>query len=111
MSFSSDIVCLISFSVVLFPSGNTRLQSSQLAETLWTDPGLKSGICLHELISALKKKAQTVNELSDILQKFSHARQKPPPPVLLFAGLIYPTNYLSFTEQNNFTLLRILVVR
>ena len=32
-------------------SGITRLQSSQLAEPLWTDPGQKSGISLHELIS------------------------------------------------------------
>ena len=44
-------------------SGNTRLQSSQLAEPLSTDPGLKSGISLRELISALKKKkAQAGNE-------------------------------------------------
>ena len=32
-------------------SGNTRLQSSHLAEPLWTDPGLKSGISVRELIS------------------------------------------------------------
>ena len=32
-------------------SGNTRSQSSQLAEPLWTDPGLMSGISLRELIS------------------------------------------------------------
>ena len=32
-------------------SGNTRSQSSQLAEPLWTDPGLKSGFSLRELIS------------------------------------------------------------
>ena len=32
-------------------SGNTRSQSSQLAEPLWTDSGLKSGIILRELIS------------------------------------------------------------
>ena len=37
-------------------SGNTRSQSSQLAEPLWTDPGLKSGISLRELISTFKKK-------------------------------------------------------
>ena len=36
-------------------SGNTRSQSSQLAEALWTDPGLKSGISLRELISTLNK--------------------------------------------------------
>ena len=62
-------------------SGNTRSQSSQLAEPLWTDPGLKSGINSPELISTLKKKkAQAGNELSDILPKSLHARKKPPPP-------------------------------
>ena len=35
---------------------NTRPQSSQLAEPLWTDPDLKSGISVRELISTLKKK-------------------------------------------------------
>ena len=38
-------------------SGNTRSQSFQLAEPLWTDPGLQVGISLRELISALKKNA------------------------------------------------------
>ena len=37
-------------------SGNARSQSSQLAEPLWIDPGLKSGFSVHELISTLKKK-------------------------------------------------------
>ena len=32
-------------------SGNTQAQSSQLAEPLWTEPGLKSGICVRKLIS------------------------------------------------------------
>ena len=32
-------------------------QSSQLAEPLWTDPGIKSGISVRELISSLKKKS------------------------------------------------------
>ena len=32
-------------------SENTRSQSSQLAEPLWTDPGLKSELSLRELIS------------------------------------------------------------
>ena len=43
------------------------LGSSQLAEPPWTDPGLKSGISVHELISIKKKKAQAGNELSNIL--------------------------------------------
>ena len=33
-------------------SGNTRLQSSQLAEPLWTVPDRRSGISLRELISS-----------------------------------------------------------
>ena len=42
-------------------SDNTRSQSSQLAEPLWTDPGLNSGISVRELISTKKKKS-TVGE-------------------------------------------------
>ena len=36
-------------------SGNTQPQSSQLAEPLWTDPRLKSGISVLELISTSKE--------------------------------------------------------
>ena len=36
-------------------SGNTRLQSSQLAEPLWTDLGAKSGISVREIILTSKK--------------------------------------------------------
>ena len=67
-------------------SGNTRSQLSQLAEPLWTDPALKSGISVRELISASKKKkkkkkkAQAGNEWSNILPKSSQARKKLPPP-------------------------------
>ena len=39
-------------------SGNTQPQSSQLAEPLWTDPGLKSEISVCELTSTLKKKEE-----------------------------------------------------
>ena len=39
-------------------SGNIRPQLSQFAEPLWTDPGLKSGICVHELISVLRKEEE-----------------------------------------------------
>ena len=35
-------------------SGNARSQFSQLAEPLWTDPCLKSGIRARELISTFK---------------------------------------------------------
>ena len=60
-------------------SGNTRPGSSQLTEPLWTDPGLKSGISVRELVSTLKKKKVQVRiELSNIPTKSSHARKKPP---------------------------------
>ena len=36
-------------------SGNTRLQSSQLTEPLWAEPGLGSGVGARELISTWKK--------------------------------------------------------
>ena len=61
-------------------SVNTRSQSSQLAEPPRTDPGLKSGISVRELISTLKKRAQAWNELSNILPKFSQTKKLPPPP-------------------------------
>ena len=67
-------------------TGNTRLQSSQLAEPLWPDPSLNSGISLRELISTLrKKKSAGENKLSNILPKSSHARKKPPPRVCMNA--------------------------
>ena len=34
-------------------SGNTRPQLSQLAEPLWTDPGVLSEICVRELFTTL----------------------------------------------------------
>ena len=59
-------------------SENTWSQSSQLAEPLLTDPGLKSGISLCELTSTLKK-VQVGNELSNIHPKSLHMRETPPP--------------------------------
>ena len=38
-------------------SGNTWSQSSQLAEPLWTDPGLKSGIRVQANLHFKKKSA------------------------------------------------------
>ena len=37
-------------------SGKIRPQSSQIAESLWTDPGIKSGINVCDLVSTSKKK-------------------------------------------------------
>ena len=43
-------------------SGNTWLQSSQLAEPPWTDPGLKSGISVRKLISTFKKRKKSCRQ-------------------------------------------------
>ena len=64
-------------------SGNIRPHSSQLAESLWTDPGLKSGICVASQ-SPLKKKrknAKAGNEWSSVFPKSAQARRRPPPPL------------------------------
>ena len=42
-------------------SGNIRPQSSHLAEPLWTDPGIKSGNGVRELISTSKKKKKKIS--------------------------------------------------
>ena len=57
-----------------FPS-----QSSELAELLWTDPGLESKISVRKLISTKKKKkeeAQAGNGLFNIIPKSSRMRKK-----------------------------------
>ena len=46
--------------------GNTHSRASQLGQSRWTDPGLKRGISVHQLI-----KVQVGNE---------QGRKKPPPP-------------------------------
>ena len=38
-------------------AGNTQPQPSQLAEPLWTDPGLRSGTDVRKLISTFLKKS------------------------------------------------------
>ena len=55
-----------------------REHSSQLAELMWTDPGLKRGISARELIS-IEKKKKVVAGINDrtVLPKYSLS---PPPP-------------------------------
>ena len=51
--------------------------------TLWTDPGLNSGISVHKLISNSKKerkKVQVGNKWLNILPKSQQASKKPPQP-------------------------------
>ena len=78
-------------------SGNTRSQSSQLAEPLWTDPGLKSGISVRKLISTQKKKkTHAGKELSNIVPKPLHARKKPPPPPFKTFSIHFCIDSVSF---------------
>ena len=65
-------------------SGSTRPQSSQLAEPLWTDPGLKSGFGVRELIATLEKKKKQKSPGGERIVEHSQkknlqARKKPPP--------------------------------
>ena len=73
-------------------SGNARSHSSWPAESLWTDPGLKSEIGALGLISSCKpqqhqninkrktkKKAQAGTDSSNLHPKPSYARKNPPP--------------------------------
>ena len=66
-------------------SGYIRPQSSQLAEPLWTDPGIKNGISVREQISTSKKKkkkkAQARNDWSNSLPTSSQARKESPAPL------------------------------
>ena len=61
-------------------SGNAQPQLSQLAESLWTKSGLKSGIGIHKLISSLKKKkgggGQMGIESLNIFPQNTHMRGK-----------------------------------
>ena len=43
-------------------SGNIRPQSSQPAELLWTDPGIKSGIRVRELIYTKKQQQKNLKQ-------------------------------------------------
>ena len=75
--FGNEVTCNL--------SGHIQPQSSQLTEPLWTDPGIKSGISVHELISTSKKKkkAQAGNEQSNIVPKSLQVRKKSPAPFLV----------------------------
>ena len=63
-------------------SGSNWPQPSQPAEPPWTDPGIKSGIRVCELISTsfpkIFFKVQMGNEWLNIQPKSSQARKKPP---------------------------------
>ena len=55
-------------------SGNIRPQSSQLVEPLWTDPGLKSGISVRDLISASKRKKKKKEKKKERIRRRQRRR-------------------------------------
>ena len=62
-------------------SGKIRPQSSQLAELLWTDPGIRNGgISVHELISTSKKKKKKKEKKS--ARRGMNGEYPPPLPAL-----------------------------
>ena len=68
-------------------SGTSWPQLSLSAQPLWTNPGLKSGTGMPELISTSKnktnKKVQARNESSNLSRKSSHSQaRKIPSPIL-----------------------------
>ena len=57
-------------------SFHIRPQSSQLAEPLWTDPGVKSGISVRELIYTWKKKISGGEWIFEHLPKIFASEEK-----------------------------------
>ena len=58
-------------------SWNTRPQSSQLAEPLWTDPCLKSGVSMCELISTYQKMNNNNKKPAGWEEMVQHSPQNP----------------------------------
>ena len=57
-------------------SGDTQPQSSQLAESLWTDPGLKDKSGVRKLISTLKQNNLKTRRRGMNRQTFPYSRLK-----------------------------------
>ena len=79
-------ILVSSYREVYFYSQGTFGQSYQVAEPLWTDPGMKSGITVCELILTSTKdkpkKCRWGMNGQTFLPTSSQARKKPPPPLL-----------------------------
>ena len=63
-------------------SGNTQSQLSQLTKPLWTDPGLKSGIGVHKLISTWKKthRQRLMHQKLSLKSLYARKKSLSPPP-------------------------------
>ena len=70
-------------------SGNVRSQSSQIAEPLWTDPGIKNEIGVRELISTLEKKSAGWEYMIEHSPKMLASEDKSHTPVRLSVHRIF----------------------
>ena len=66
--------------------GDTRSQSSQIVEPLWTDPGLKSGISALVLISIKKKKSAVGDWIVEYSPQILAQEEKAPTPISIMLG-------------------------
>ena len=77
-------------------SGNIRPQSSQLGQPLWTDPGIKIGMSVSELISTEKKKKKRRQGINGRQfykkqqKKYSQANQYSKCPSVCLSEKIFP---------------------
>ena len=86
-------------------SGNIRPQLSWLAQPLWTDPGIQSGISVHELLSTenfSKKHRRGMNGWTFSQNPCKQGKKPPPPPRYtkekktgLWTFLIYVTTFFA----------------
>ena len=73
-------------------SGNSRPQSTQLAEPLCTDPGIQSGISVRELISTSKKKIAG-GELRFFIAQSSAVHPYPHLQLIILASSLHYCHY------------------
>ena len=82
-------------------------QSPQLAEPLWTDPGVKSGMSVCKLMSTLEeeKKAQAGNDWLNYLPKVFATRKESHQPLSILFTVIHMTllkaNPLNLWNETN----------
>ena len=84
--------------------GNIRPQTSQFAEPLCTDPCIKSGIGVRELIATSKKKKKknkvlTGNEWSNILPRILASNEKATTQKEVRSAVSFQNGYLSHKDS------------
>ena len=90
-------------------SGKTRPQSPQLAEPLWTDPGVKSEIDAPKLISIPKKKKKKKEKVGNELTKSSHKHLSSEEKAIFTSSTLCSLSYhdIFFVDTERVFLLRV----